>query len=191
VLRDLQGFSYGEMGELLGLPEGTIKSKLHRARMELKEVFGDVRSCREGRRSMDCKEVRDRFSSLLERELMPPEEKILREHLSSCSECQRELERFEKTMRWLGSVEEVRLPEGFLPELYKKMEERKRRSAEVKKTELGMVSFTHLLQTPGPSCGHGSHCFLSALSHQNNAHGGLSLGRMRGKPLPSFCGEKT
>ncbi len=40
VLRDLQGFSYEEMGELLGLPEGTIKSKLHRARMDLKEVLG-------------------------------------------------------------------------------------------------------------------------------------------------------
>jgi RNA polymerase sigma-70 factor (ECF subfamily) len=39
VLRDLQGFSYEEMGELLGLPEGTVKSKLHRARMELKEVL--------------------------------------------------------------------------------------------------------------------------------------------------------
>jgi RNA polymerase sigma-70 factor (ECF subfamily) len=39
VLRDLQGFSYEEMGETLGLPEGTIKSKLHRARMELKEIL--------------------------------------------------------------------------------------------------------------------------------------------------------
>jgi len=39
VLRDLQGFSYEEMGESLGLPEGTIKSKLHRARMDLKEVL--------------------------------------------------------------------------------------------------------------------------------------------------------
>jgi RNA polymerase sigma-70 factor (ECF subfamily) len=39
VLRDLQGFSYEEMGELLGLPEGTIKSKLHRARMDLKEIL--------------------------------------------------------------------------------------------------------------------------------------------------------
>jgi len=39
VLRDLQGFSYGEIGETLGLPEGTIKSKLHRARMDLKEVL--------------------------------------------------------------------------------------------------------------------------------------------------------
>ena len=39
ILRDLQGFSYEEIGETLGLPEGTIKSKLHRARMDLKEVL--------------------------------------------------------------------------------------------------------------------------------------------------------
>jgi len=39
VLRDLQGYSYEEMGETLGLPEGTIKSRLHRARMDLKEVL--------------------------------------------------------------------------------------------------------------------------------------------------------
>jgi RNA polymerase sigma-70 factor (ECF subfamily) len=39
VLRDLQGYSYEEIGETLGLPEGTIKSKLHRARMDLKEVL--------------------------------------------------------------------------------------------------------------------------------------------------------
>jgi RNA polymerase sigma-70 factor, ECF subfamily len=39
VLRDLQGFSYEEMGSILGLPEGTIKSKLHRARMDLKDIL--------------------------------------------------------------------------------------------------------------------------------------------------------
>lgn len=39
VLRDLQGFSYEEMSELLGLPEGTVKSKLHRARVDLKRVL--------------------------------------------------------------------------------------------------------------------------------------------------------
>jgi RNA polymerase sigma-70 factor (ECF subfamily) len=39
VLRDLQGFSYEEMSELLDLPEGTIKSKLHRARMDLKGIL--------------------------------------------------------------------------------------------------------------------------------------------------------
>lgn len=39
VLRDLQGYSYEEVSELLGLPEGTVKSRLHRARMDLKEVL--------------------------------------------------------------------------------------------------------------------------------------------------------
>ena len=75
---------------------------------------------------MDCEKVRDRFSSLWEKELTPSEEKMVKEHLSSCPECQKEFERFEKTMGWLRSVGEVEVPEGFLPELYKKMEERKR-----------------------------------------------------------------
>lgn len=39
VLRDLQGYSYEEIGKLFHLPEGTIKSKLHRARMDLKTIL--------------------------------------------------------------------------------------------------------------------------------------------------------
>jgi RNA polymerase sigma-70 factor (ECF subfamily) len=39
VLRDLQGHSYEEIGELLSLPEGTIKSRLHRARMDLMGIL--------------------------------------------------------------------------------------------------------------------------------------------------------
>jgi len=39
VLRDLQGFSYEEMAVLLALPKGTIKSKLHRARVDLKGIL--------------------------------------------------------------------------------------------------------------------------------------------------------
>jgi len=39
VLRDVQEFSYQEISQVLELPEGTIKSRLHRARMELKEIL--------------------------------------------------------------------------------------------------------------------------------------------------------
>jgi RNA polymerase sigma-70 factor (ECF subfamily) len=35
VLRDLQEFSYQEIADQLGLPEGTVKSRINRGRLEL------------------------------------------------------------------------------------------------------------------------------------------------------------
>ena len=39
VLRDLQGKSYDEMVEILGVPLGTVKSRVNRARLQLAEVL--------------------------------------------------------------------------------------------------------------------------------------------------------
>ena len=37
VLRELQQMSYEEMAGVLGVPRGTVESRLHRARAELKK----------------------------------------------------------------------------------------------------------------------------------------------------------
>jgi RNA polymerase sigma-70 factor (ECF subfamily) len=39
VLRDMQGLTYEEIGEILGLPEGTVKSRINRARLRVKQLL--------------------------------------------------------------------------------------------------------------------------------------------------------
>ena len=38
VLRDVEDLSYEEIGAITGLPEGTVKSRIHRARAQLKDL---------------------------------------------------------------------------------------------------------------------------------------------------------
>jgi RNA polymerase sigma-70 factor (ECF subfamily) len=40
LLRDQQDLPYEEIADLLGLPRGTVKSRLHRARLELARILG-------------------------------------------------------------------------------------------------------------------------------------------------------
>lgn len=42
VLREVEERSYGDIGELLDLPQGTVKSRLFRARAKLKELLKPV-----------------------------------------------------------------------------------------------------------------------------------------------------
>ena len=43
VLRDIEELAYEEICEITGLPEGTVKSRIHRARLALKERLGRER----------------------------------------------------------------------------------------------------------------------------------------------------
>jgi len=42
VMRDIEGFDYQTIARLLGCPQGTIKSRLHRARLALREQLKDL-----------------------------------------------------------------------------------------------------------------------------------------------------
>jgi RNA polymerase sigma-70 factor (ECF subfamily) len=44
VLRDLEGMAYQEIADLLGIPEGTVKSRINRGRMELTKLLSKRRA---------------------------------------------------------------------------------------------------------------------------------------------------
>lgn len=44
VLHDVEGFTHGEIGKMLGIPEGTARSDLHHARAALRRLLKDMRS---------------------------------------------------------------------------------------------------------------------------------------------------
>jgi RNA polymerase sigma-70 factor (ECF subfamily) len=46
VLHDVEGYTHGEIGQMLGMPEGTARSDLHHARAALRRVLKDVWSDR-------------------------------------------------------------------------------------------------------------------------------------------------
>ncbi len=42
VMRDIEGFDYATIADVLGCPQGTVKSRLHRARLALRELLKDL-----------------------------------------------------------------------------------------------------------------------------------------------------
>ena len=42
VLHDIEGFTHGEIGGMLGIPEGTARSDLHHARAALRKLLQDI-----------------------------------------------------------------------------------------------------------------------------------------------------
>lgn len=51
VLHDIEGFTHGEIGGMLGIPEGTARSDLHHARAALRKLLQDIRNPDENTRA--------------------------------------------------------------------------------------------------------------------------------------------
>jgi RNA polymerase sigma factor (sigma-70 family) len=88
VLRELEGMSYREIGERMGLTRPAVESTLFRARRRLTEEYDDLAT---GAR---CRRVQDLIASTGGAELGLRERRKLARHLSYCQPCRREARAF-------------------------------------------------------------------------------------------------
>ena len=89
VMRELEGRSYGEIGEILDLSVSAVETLIFRARRALREQL-------EG--GLSCGEAEATLSKRLDGILAPAEQRALRAHLRECSECA-SLERKQRAQR--------------------------------------------------------------------------------------------
>lgn len=86
VLRELQGFSYAEIGEILELSSSNVKVSLHRARAAFAETYGNQLLLDDP--SGDCVEVVALLEAFHDQEELLDKETFVKEHLKTCQECQ-------------------------------------------------------------------------------------------------------
>src|SRR5919109_1257078 len=78
VMRELEGRTYAEIAEILGVSIGAVESLLFRARRALREQLEE---------SLTCQEAELALSKQLDRRLPRAERGPLRAHLRACSDC--------------------------------------------------------------------------------------------------------
>ena len=87
VLRDVEGLSAAEVGERLGLGERAVKSRLHRARLALRERLAHHIAPKSPPIQPGCPDSARLFSQFLEGELDAAACARLQEHVSGCAGC--------------------------------------------------------------------------------------------------------
>jgi hypothetical protein len=100
-LADVEGFSYKEIAEIVGSPAGTVMSRLHRGRKQLREKLADY--AKElgytvgGRQvsyiEIQCGDVLASVVFIIEGELQEiPQAEAISSHLITCGPCAAEIE---------------------------------------------------------------------------------------------------
>jgi RNA polymerase sigma-70 factor (ECF subfamily) len=98
VLRDVEGLSAAEVAEVLGLSVDAVKSRLHRARVALRDRLSPWLATPEFAPTATCPQIVPLFSRYLEGEIGPSECASMQEHVEKCPRCRGACDALKQTL---------------------------------------------------------------------------------------------
>jgi RNA polymerase sigma-70 factor (ECF subfamily) len=116
VLRDIEGLSAAEVAEVLGLSVEAVKSRLHRARLAVRQSlapmlgFGTRPAVR--RVSHKCPNVLVRFSRHLEGEISAELCAEMERHVAGCNDCRDACESLRRTLHLCRTAPAPQVPDA-------------------------------------------------------------------------------
>jgi RNA polymerase sigma-70 factor (ECF subfamily) len=117
LLRDVEGLSAEEVSQVVGASVGAVKSRLHRARAEVRALLTSSRPL-PALPTGGCPNVRQMFSEHLEGDLSPTLCKDMEAHVRSCVVCAQECDDLKQTLSLCSAS-----PAGLPPELAQRLRE--------------------------------------------------------------------
>jgi len=87
LLRELEGLSYQEIADILGISLDNVKVTLHRARLAFRDLYGLQVMVEEGRWA--CHELDELLSAEVDGELDRATRRRVKRHIAACPVCQR------------------------------------------------------------------------------------------------------
>jgi len=87
ILKDVEGLSAEEVAKVLGEEVSAVKSRLHRARMQLRQNLGTLLGSAEAAGGEPCPELAEQLSRYVAHEIDQAACMELEAHLASCARC--------------------------------------------------------------------------------------------------------
>ena len=113
LLRDGEGLSAAEVAKVLGIRVDAVKSRLHRARLAVREQMAPllgIPPISAPAASRNCPDVLALFSRHLENEIDPEVCKTMELHLAGCSACRGNCESLKQTLALCRATTDVSVP---------------------------------------------------------------------------------
>jgi RNA polymerase sigma-70 factor (ECF subfamily) len=113
LLRDVEGLSAAEVAEVTGMSVAAVKSRLHRARVRVRDRVAPLLAPAPGAAAPgDCPDVVALLSRHLEGDIGPGTCAEMERHLAACPRCRTSCDSLRETLRLCGATPSPEVPEA-------------------------------------------------------------------------------